>query len=226
MQDRDNITFLIQTKLHRPPIPNDLVPRPRLTEWLNQHCQRPLVLISAPAGYGKSTLISSWLEGLEMPSAWISVDIGDNDLGNFLGYFIAAIQSIYPESLIEMQALLEAPDLPPMHYLSSYLINQLNAIDEDYFLVLDDFHLIQNIAVHNLLDELLRFPPRGLHLVIGTRNDPPLSLVEFRARRQVAEIRGQDLRFSLDETRQLLYNLLGGDIKAGTIQALDEKSEG
>lgn len=126
MSDQSWDHVLIQTKLHRPPIPNDLVPRPRLTEWLTQHRQRPLFLISAPAGYGKSTLISCWLRGLDMPTAWISVDESDNDLESFLSYFIAAIQSIYPEKLSDTQALLQAPELPPINYLSSVLINEFD----------------------------------------------------------------------------------------------------
>ncbi len=220
----DNI--LIHTKLHRPTIPDDMVPRPHLTDWLDQHWQQRLLLVSAPAGYGKSTLISSWVMGLEMPSAWVSMDESDNDLGVFLAYLIAAIQSISPKTLIEMQALLQAPELPPLRYLSSVLINELNAISGDYFLVLDDYHLIHEITIHNLLDELLRFPPRGLHLVIGTRTDPLLSLVELRARGQMAEIRGQDLRFSLEETKKLMHNLLGKEIEEGTALALEQRSEG
>jgi len=217
---------IIQTKLNCPRIPDDLVPRPHLTEWLDQRRKRPLVLVSAPAGYGKSTLISSWLQGSEIPWAWISLDESDNDLAGFLSYFIAAVQTIFPKSLIDLQGLLQAPELPPLRYLVNALPNELNAIGEDYTLVLDDYHNIQEINIHNLLDDLLRFPPQGLHLVIGTRTDPMMSLVDLRARRQVAEIRGQDLRFSLGETKQLLQNLLGREIEEGTALELEEKSEG
>lgn len=143
-----------------------------------------------------------------------------------MSYFISAISSLFPERLVESQTLLQAADFPSQRYLGSILINELNTIGEDYVLVLDDYHLIQEMAIHDMLEELLRYPPQGLHLVIGTRTDPMLSLVDLRARRQVAEIRGQDLRFSPVETKQLLHNLLGEEVEEQTALTLEEKSEG
>ena len=141
-----------------------------------------MTLVSAPECYGKSTLISSWLELIKCPTAWISPDEYDNNLGAFLSYFIAAIQSIFPQTLADTQALLNAPELAPLRYLSGSLINELNAIGEDYILVLDDYHYILETSIHDLLDEMFRHTPRVLHLVIGPRTDPTISLAELRAR--------------------------------------------
>jgi len=141
---------LIQTKLHRPPLPVDLVRRPRLTAWLEQRRGCPLTLVSAPAGYGKSTLISCWLESVDRPTTWLSLDERDNELGVFLGYFLAAIQTIFPTALSETQSLLAATQLPPVPAIAKILINELDQIEQPYTLVLDDYHLIETPAIHDL----------------------------------------------------------------------------
>jgi LuxR family maltose regulon positive regulatory protein len=219
-------TPLIQTKLHHPVQSADPVKRPRLTNWLDQRRGRPLTLVSAPAGYGKSTLISSWLETLDCPSAWITLDQYDNDLGVFLGYFIAAIQNIYPQKLTETQALLNAPELPPMRYLFGSLVNELNEIGKEYVLVLDDYYLIELQTIHDLINDLTQYTPKGMHLVLCTRIDPPLSLIKLRAKSQVAEIRGQDLSFTEDEAYLLVKNVLGTQIDRNETDALVAQSEG
>ena len=138
MQDKEISTSLIQNKLNRPPLPVDLVPRPRLIEWLNDRRGRPLTLVSAPAGYGKSTLISCWLESVDCPTAWLSLDTHDNELGGFLRYFLAAIQTIFPNAVPETQALLMATPLPPISAIANNLINELNQVEGQFILVLDD----------------------------------------------------------------------------------------
>ena len=196
--------MLIQTKLNRPPLPVDLVKRPRLTAWLEQRRERPLTLVSAPAGYGKSTLISCWLEGVDCPTAWISLDEHDNKLGSFLSYFLAAVETIFPNSVPETQTFLTATPQPSIAAITHTLINELNQIEKPYILVLDDYHLIENQVIHDLLNEVLVHPPRNLHLVLGTRMDPLLPLPTLRASSQLTEIRIQDLRFTPEETQQLL----------------------
>lgn len=217
---------LIQTKLNRPPLPVDLVPRPRLTEWLEQRWDRPLTLVSAPAGYGKSTLISCWLENVDRPTAWVSLDEHDNELGSFLSYFLAAILTIFPSALPESQSLLNTPSLPPISAIAKNLINELDRINKPFTLVLDDYYRIESQAIHDLLNELLLHSPRNMHLVLGTRMDPPLPLVTLRASGQLTEIRSQDLRFNQDETLRLLQKMIGLPVDQADVIEIDAQAEG
>ena len=226
MQDQDYPTYLIQTKLNQPLLPVDLVTRPRLTDWLDKRRHHPLNLVSAPAGYGKSTLICCWLETVDCPTAWLSLDEHDNELGVFLRYFLAAIQTIFPNTPPETQAFLMATPLPPITAIANNLINELNQVERQFILVLDDYHLIEKQAIQDLLHELLIYPPRSLHLVLGTRMDPLLPLATLRANDQVTEIRVQDLRFNQEETRQLFQKMLDIPIDQSAIRELDEQSEG
>ncbi len=226
MQDGEFVTPLIQTKLHRPVQTTASVKRARLSDWLDSRRERPFTLVSAPAGYGKSTLISEWSQSLDYPSAWVSLDQHDNDLSVFLGYFIAAIQSIFPKNLTETQALLNTAELPPTRYLAGSLVNELNEVGEAYVLVLDDYYLIELQDIHDLIYSLIKYAPRGMHLVLCTRIDPPLPMVKLRARGQVTEIRGQDLCFTKDEGYLLVQNLLGTQVDRNETDALVEQSEG
>jgi LuxR family maltose regulon positive regulatory protein len=226
IQDTENTPALIQTKLNRPHLPVDLVPRPHLTAWLELRRQRPLTLVSAPAGYGKSTLISSWLETVDCPTAWVSLDERDNALGSFLSYFLSAIETHFPRAVIETQSFLMGTAQPPIFWIASTLINELNQIEEPFILVLDDYHLIENQVIHDLLNEILVHPPCNLHLVLGTRMDPLLPLVTFRANSQLSEIRIQDLRFTLEETQQLFKKMLGVPIDLSEVYAMDAQAEG
>jgi LuxR family maltose regulon positive regulatory protein len=201
------------------------VARPWLLEWLSQHRQRPLTLVSASAGYGKTTLISSWLESVDSPSTWLSLDENDDDLIGFLTYFIAAIQTIFPEAGRETLALLTAPTLPPLPVLTRSLTNELAQLTDPLILVLDDYHVIREAAIHNLLSELLRYPSRAMHLVITTRSDPPLPIAKLRARAQVTEIRPYELRFKATETATLLQQM-GIQADDDTAADLTEKTEG
>ena len=216
---------LIRTKLYRPRITGELVPRPRLLERLEQRRERPLTLVVAPAGYGKTTLVTSWLATCDCPSAWLSLDEGDNDLALFLSYFSAAIRNMFPDAVGETSALLDAARLPPPDVLARSLINELDQIEQPFILVLDDYHSIQNMDVHHLLTELLRYPPRALHLVLASRSDPPLPLANLRARGQATEIRTQELRFTEAEAALLLQKL---DMPADdrTVRTLSERLEG
>ncbi|MFN2265848.1 MAG: LuxR C-terminal-related transcriptional regulator [Anaerolineales bacterium] len=226
MQGKEIATTLIQAKLHRPPLPTDLVPRPRLTELIDSHRLPPLILISAPAGYGKSTLAKCLVEALDLPAGWLSLDEHDNDLGGFLQYFLAAVQSIFPEALQETQASLAARPQPALYAVTRILINELDRIEQPYILVLDDYHVIESQPIHDLLNEVLLHPPRNLHLVISTRLDPPLSLITLRASSRVIEFRTQDLRFNLDETRILFHTMLGENLDQAAIDEVDSRAEG
>ena len=199
---------LIRTKFYRPALPGDFVARPRLTDQLSRGMDRSLTLVSAPAGFGKSILVSSWLNTLAWPSAWLALDQSVDDLGVFLSYFLTAIQTIAPAALQRTQALLTGFSLPPMEILAGNLINELDEIDHDFVMVLEDYHTVHAEAIHGLLVALLRHPLPHMRLVIISRQDPPWSLGVLRARNEVAEVRIQDLRFSADETVAFMQNVL------------------
>ena len=217
---------LLRTKLKRPPIVGDHVHRLQLLERLNQRRQRPLTLISAPAGYGKSTLVSCWLESCDLPSAWLSLDESDNDLHLFISYLLAAVQAVSPAAGKEIQSMLNAPELPPQSILSNILINELDKIEQAFILCLDDYHVIQNTAIHDLFVAILKHPPRAVHLVLASRIDPPLPLTSLRAKGAMTEIRVQDLRFSLAETTEYLQKMIGKTVEDKVVSLLGRKTEG
>jgi len=217
---------LNQTKLYRPHITDDLVARPRLFDQLDCNRGKPLTLVSAPAGYGKSTLLSSWLEGVDCPYAWLSLDEYDDNLGIFLSYFLAAIDRSFPGVVKDSLAMLSLTELPPLRYLASTLINELDQIDGNFILVIDDYHYINQTAIHDLINELLLHPTGRMQLVLATRTDPPLSLVLLRAKSLAIEIRIYELRFTQEETSLLLHKLLGQYIKEAEIQVIDQQFEG
>ena len=142
MIDEKTSIPLIRTKLHKPPVAGDHLHRQRLLDRLNQRLHRPLTLVSAPAGYGKSTLVSCWLEACDIPAAWVSLDKHDNDLQQFLSYFVAAVQTISQDACRTTQIMLNAADMPPVSILSANLINELDQLDNTFILVLDDYHFI------------------------------------------------------------------------------------
>jgi LuxR family maltose regulon positive regulatory protein len=217
---------LIKTKLHRPPVAKDHLHRERLIELLDENLERPLTIVSAPAGYGKTTLVSCWIETCAVTSVWLSLDENDNDLRVFLTYLTSAIQTIFPEALEQTCNMLTYPDLPAASTLLPSLINELDQIDKNFILVLDDFHYISDITVNQLIIGLLKYPPAPMHLVLSTRRDPSISLLQLRARNKVAEIRLRELRMSKTETDQLLENLLGRSIDTAASDLLYEKTEG
>ena len=215
---------LLRTKLHRPPVPRDYVRRLRLDVGLLP--THPVTLVSAAAGFGKSVLVSGWLESWTAPSAWVSLDESDNDLRQFLSYVCAAVETVFPSALLEVCDLLEAPTLPPVTVLAHTLVNELDAIEEPLILVLDDVHRITERAVLDLLTELMEHPPRHLHLVLIGRRDPFLPIARLRARNQLAEVRSEDLSFTVEETETFLKNALGTDVNAAVAGTWRERTEG
>lgn len=217
---------LLATKLYRPPVRPDLEPRTRLVERLDHNRHRPLTLISAPAGYGKTILASMWLEACGCPGAWVSLDETDNDLQSFAGYLLAALQSIFPTLELKTPSVLESPVLPLAPVLARYLLNDVEQVTEPFILALDDVHLIRDQAILDLLSELLRHPPHAMHLVLIGRRDPALPIASLRAHRQVTEIRVQDLRFTPEEAARLLGTLLNREIDGATAAEWTERTEG
>jgi len=219
---------VLRTKLHRPVTPSDLVSRARVLQRLDAGRLRPLTLVSAPAGYGKSTSIALWLErDRGWPSGWLSLDHEDSDLRRFLSYFLAAVQGIFPRSCEHTQDLLLASRLAPPATLAASLSNDLDAIDQPFLLVLDDYHRIDaESPVNDLLHQLLAHPPIPLHLVIVTRRDPPLQLLTLRAQGQISELRMQDLRFDAQESKALLEHIPGFTLDDVTLSRLQQDMEG
>jgi len=227
MQDAIFTDVLIETKFYRPGLPVDMVHRPRLMRYLKkrQH-SRPLTLVSAPAGYGKSTLLSCWLDQADCPNAWFSLDEQDNGLERFLRYFLSAIQTIFPAAVQESQKLLTGIVQPPVNFIATILINEIDQIQEHFILVLDDYHLIQEQNIHDLLDEILLHAPPNLHLVISTRMDPPLSLVTLRGKGQLTEIRIPSLRFNREESLSLFKKMVDFPMVEDRFAEIDAKAEG
>ena len=153
-------------------LPSDLVDRPRLIDALNRGLDRPLTLVTAPAGYGKSILVSAWLNTCERPGAWLSLDETIDDLGVFLAYFVTAIQTVFPSALRRTQTLLAGISLPPIGVMTASLINELDEIERDFVLALDDFHTLHRPEIHDLLIALLRPPAKHMHLVLITTPRP------------------------------------------------------
>ncbi len=205
---------------------SSLINRPRLVERLNEGLPGKLTLISAPAGFGKTTLVSYWLEQVKLKAAWLSLDEDDNDLARFFTYIIAALQTISPELGMDMLPLLHSSPLPSSHILLAKLLNDLTAISETSILVLDDYHTIETEAIDEALTFFIEHMPTLLHLVITSRVDPNLSLSRLRANGQLNELRGADLRFTPIETAQFLQQMTGLNFTAEEIYALDLRIEG
>lgn len=230
----DSAPILLQTKLHRPRLPRDLVTRERLIERLNREAERPLILVCAPAGFGKTTLIGSWLERMDsdpgklevtFPSAWLSLDENDSDLTVFMRYCIAALRSVIPEACTQTAALLQARQLPPPAVLHAIFSNDLAQLPTECILVLDDYQTIQGTEVHDLLGNLVRHWPDPLHLVLLSRISPPIPLGSLRAKGLLTEVRTRDLRFTPEETAAYL-RLSQAHLSQKALPLLEERFEG
>lgn len=225
---------LLRTKLYRPRTTGELVPRQRLGAVFTHYLERAATLVSAPAGYGKTTAISFWLERCQCPNAWLSLDPSDNNLAIFVAYFVAAVRTVSPDACSKTLALLGASTMPPPHVMATTLSNDLEDLAEDpalrdgkrLVLVLDDYHSIDNVEIHTLLAELLRHPPRTLHLVLSARHDPPLPLHALRSRGALSEIRVSDLRFSKEESIAFAATSLMTPLDEEGLAGLIEMTEG
>jgi LuxR family maltose regulon positive regulatory protein len=221
-------TPLLTTKLYIPPIRPELVPRPHLIERLNAGLRsgHKLTLISAPAGFGKTMLVNAWLRGTGRSFTWLSLDEGDNTLPRFLDYLIAAFQHIDEEIGQTEQNLLQAPHPPPVETLLTELINDSAAQPTPFVLVLDDYHTITELGVHEAVRFLLEKQSLQIHMVIISRHDPPLPLSRLRGRGQITEIRQRDLRFTVEEATTFLNQLMGLNLETSQVAALNGHTEG
>jgi len=192
---------------------------------LNEGLTRKATLISAPAGFGKSTLMTSWLAESGRQAAWLSLDEGDNDPVRFWTYLIASIQTIHQETGGEARQIASAPQLRSIEPVAISLINDISQLDQDLILVLDDYHVIETEEVHTGLSYLLEHQPPNLHIILCTRADPSISIARLRAHSQLIEIRATDLQFSTDEATTLLNEKMGLNLKDEHIKALNIHTE-
>jgi len=227
LQNTITANHLIETKFYRPGLPVDMVNRPRLTNYLKKRQgTRPLTLVSAPAGYGKSTLVSCWFDEVDCSKAWLTLEEQDNDLTIFIRYLLAAIKSIFPNKFQETDTLLADATRPSIEILAHTLTNEIHRIEEPLFLVLDDYHVIEETEIHDLLDEILLHPPSNLHLVLSTRVDPPLSLTTMRGKGRLTEVRIPSLRFTKEESLRLIKKMTSASIDEDGIDGIYTKAEG
>lgn len=217
---------IMRTKLHRPSVGKGFIRRRRLIELLGENPQQTLTIVAAPAGYGKSALISDWVEQQDCASAWVSLDESDGDITQFLRIVVAALRDAVEGSFASTTTLLDG-ELPPVPTIAHCLANDLDEVADPYLLVLDDYHHIESESpVHELLTRLLDHPPTGLHLILLTRRDPPLRMHALRASGVMTEIRHRDLRFTIPETTALMGATIGATLSDEALAHLDNELEG
>ena len=217
---------ILTTKLYIPPLRTNHLSRPHLIQRLEAGSEGKLTLISAPAGYGKTTLVAEWISVSNMPFCWISLDESDNDVGRFLAYFIASLDSINIAVDQQLPGLIQSPQQIKIDAILIPLLNQITVSQMDFAIVLDDYHLIQNKEIQDALTYIIEHSPPTMHLVIVTRADPHLPLSRLRARGQMTEIRASDLRFSVEEGEILLNQVYAFKLPSKSIETLVERSDG
>ena len=200
--------------------------RKRLFDKLNEGIPRKLILISAPAGYGKTTIVTQWIKKHKISTAWFSIDVRDNAPYDFFTFLITSIQTVEENVGKQSLELLKLPGAVGLDYIIELLINDLVKLEEDLLLVLDDFHLINNEQVFKSISFLLDFKPKHFHVAILTRSDPSLPLARLRSQNEITEIRSSDLSFSEKDTSELFNKKLNLDINSEDIKLLDTKIEG
>ena len=218
--------MLIATKLRPPRVAQDFLPRPHLYAALEHGRTGKLTLICAPAGYGKSTLAAAWLASSGHAHVWISLDPSDSDLGQCLSYLAHGLSNVAAHAGARLANILQSATLPPPDYIAANLINDLDEINTPLIIVLDDFHFIEHADTLRLTASLLRYLPHHIHLIMITRSDPALPLVQMRARQELAEIRMQQLRFTEAEGETFLKQTLGELAPTVNVSPLTTKTEG
>jgi LuxR family transcriptional regulator, maltose regulon positive regulatory protein len=220
---------LLEAKLYVPHARRSLVARPRLSERLSRGVESKLILVSAPAGFGKTTLLAEWLAATpadELSRAWVSLDHGDNDPASFWTYVVGALQTVEPGIGASAIALLQSPTPSPIVAVLAPLLNELGTLPKDVVLVLDDYHVIGARDIQDGMVFLVDHLPPQVHLLIATRADPALPLARLRARGELVEIRAADLRFTPDEAAAYLNETMGLALTARNVARLEERTEG
>ena len=219
-------TLLLSTKFNIPPTRPDLVSRPRLIEKINSNTASKLILLSAPVGFGKTTLLSTWVKNNSQLAAWVSLDEDDNDAIRFLNYTVAAFQRLSPKLGEIASSLLQSQQNFPVTTVLTSLLNDLQAIPNDFYFILDDYHVIEVKEIHEAVQFLLDHLPQQGHILIATRSDPPFSLSRMRARGELTEIRQEDLRFTSAESQDYLGKDQQIKLTRDEISLLETRTEG
>jgi len=219
---------ILATKLYIPPPRPGIVPRPRLIEQLNEGLRsgHKLTLVSASAGFGKTSLVSEWVAHNELPVAWLSLDEGDNDPVRFISYLIAALQTIKAGIGETLLTAFQSHQPPSTEAILTALLNEAATVSDDFLLVLDDYHVIETKSVDESLSFLVEHQPPQMHLIIATREDPSLPLARLRVRSQLTELRASDLRFTPAEAAEFLNRIMGLNLSVEDISALEFRTEG
>ena len=218
---------ILATKLYLPRLRPNVVFRSRLIERLNEGLHRKLTLISAPAGFGKTTLVGAWVKEIERPAAWLSLDEEENNLTRFLTYLVAALQTIAATLGEGVSCALQSSQPPPPDAMLTALLNDIaTALRDPFVLVFDDYHVIEAKAVDQALTYLVEHLPPQMHLVIATREDPQLPLARLRVGGQLTELRVADLRFTPAEAGEFLTQAMALALSADDIAALEARTEG
>ena len=221
--------LLLDTKLYVPKWHPGLVSRPRLIERIHQGVGRKLTLISAPAGFGKTTLLAEWVaanSANKRAVGWVSLESGDSDPALFWAYFIAMLQRIQPEIGGPALALLQSPQPPQIESFLTILLNEITGIGANFTLILDDYHAIEAQAIHRAIAFLLNHLPPQMHLMIASRCDPPWPLARLRSHRELNELRASDLRFTPAEAATFLNDVMGLTLSAADVARLEKQTEG
>ena len=218
--------IILSTKVNIPPLWRENVSRPRLIEILDQGLARKLLLVAAPAGYGKTTLLSDWVQQVTIPVAWLSLDQRDNDLTRFLTYVIAALQTIAEGFAAATLEGLHSSPAPQSESILTGLINEIALISDPMVLVLDDYHEIEYQPIHEAVSFLVEHLPPQMHIVLSSRIDPPLPLARWRGRGQLAELREAHLRFTTPETNEFFKRTMSLNLQQGDLEALASHTEG
>ncbi len=217
---------LLKTKFSAPTTRPQLVPRPRLFTMLDAGLKSKLTLVSAPPGFGKTTLVGEWARQCVYPAAWLSLDEADNDPVRFLAYLTAAIQTVQPGFGNELLGMLLSPEPPSREITLADFVNEINNLPMDFVIVLDDYHIIDQPPVQDTIRFILDNLPPALHLVIATRADPPWPLARLRSRNELVELRASDLRFTEEEAIHFFNRAMGLDLSMEIIRDLDHHTEG
>jgi LuxR family maltose regulon positive regulatory protein len=216
----------INTKLNIPTTRPDLVDRPRLKRQLDRCVEYRLLLVSAPAGFGKTTLLGEWSQQSSWPVAWVSLDASDNDPTRFWSYVVAALDRLETNVGASVLPMIQSPRPEPIEFIISALINTVANVPDHFALVLDDYHSIQSETIHTAVAYLVEYLPSNMHLVVATRTNPPWPLAQWRARGQLLELRAPDLRFSRTETERLLNQVTRLNLPSKDVAGLQERTEG
>ncbi|SHN33953.1 LuxR C-terminal-related transcriptional regulator [Gracilibacillus kekensis] len=217
---------ILSTKLHIPLAKSEMVPRTHLFRYLNESLDKKLTLVSAPAGYGKTTLVGEWIAQSEYKAAWISLDEYDNDPFRFLQYLMFSIRKFIQLNKKDIDTSLSYHQSMPIEYILTTLINDISACEEPFIFVLDDYHFIESKAVHDAVSFLINNQPSQMHLIILTRKDPPLPIAGLRAKDDVTEVRGNDLRFTVNEATFLFNHIMKFSLSRDEVDFLESLTEG